>query len=55
MDANEIMKMVTDNMRSNGASADEIAKIEIAIQYIWNEKFRESLNEFVFNATYKPH
>lgn len=52
MSTNEVMKMVTDAMKSNGATADQIAKMEIAIQYIGNPDFREKLNEFVFNANY---
>ena len=53
MTTNEIMKMVTDEMKKNGASADEIAKMEICIQYIGNADFRNKLNEYVFMATYK--
>lgn len=52
MTTNEVMKMVTNAMQANGATADHIAKMEIAIQYIGNPEFREKLNEYVFNATY---
>ena len=31
---------------------DQIAKMEIAIQYIGNPDFREKLNEFVFESNY---
>lgn len=54
MTINEIMKTVSDEMKKNGASIDEISKTEIAIQYFGNKQFRERLNEYVFNATYKP-
>ena len=53
MNTNEIMKSVTDEMKTNGASEDSIAKVEMAIQYIGNEKFRQYVNDYVFNATYK--
>ncbi len=53
MNVNEVMKMITDAMKANGAGADEIAKAEIAIQYLGNPEFREKLNDYVFNATYK--
>lgn len=52
MNANEIMKMVTNIMKSNGADADQIAKMEIAIQYFGNPDFREKLETYVFNANY---
>lgn len=52
MNTNEVMKMVTEAMSANGRTSDEIAKMEIAIQYIGNPEFREKLNEYVFNATY---
>lgn len=53
MTTDEIMKMVTDEMKNNGANEDEIAKMEICIQYIGNEEFRKNLNDYVFNTTYK--
>lgn len=53
MSTNEVMKMVTDAMERNGATSDQIAKMEIAIQYIGNPEFREKLSEFVFKATYR--
>ena len=46
------MKFVTDEMKKNGASSDEIAKMEIAIQYLGNPGFRQKLNDYVFEATY---
>lgn len=52
MTTNEAMKFVTDEMKKNGASADEIAKMEIAIQYLGNSDFRQKLNDYVFEATY---
>lgn len=52
MSTNEVMKMVTDEMKRNGATDDKIAQMEIAIQYIGNPDFREKLNEYVFNANY---
>ena len=53
MNTNEIMKSVSDEMKANGANNDEIAKVEVAIQYIGNEKFRQYVNDYVFKATYK--
>lgn len=53
MTTNEIMKIVADEMKKNGATNEQIAKIEICIQYIGNADFREKLNNYVFNATYK--
>ena len=53
MTTNEIMKMVTDDMKANGASGEEIAKMEICIQYLGNPDFRQSLNEYVFKSTYR--
>ena len=53
MTTNEIMKMVTDEMKKNGATGEQIAKMEICIQYLGNAEFREKLNEYVFNETYK--
>ena len=52
MTTNEIMKMVTDGMKKNGASIDEISKMELCIQYIGNPEFRKGLQDFIFNATY---
>lgn len=52
MTTNDIMKMVADKMIENGASGEEIAKMEICIQYLGNEDFRNKLNDYVFNATY---
>ena len=53
MTTDEIMKMVTDEMKKNGASGDDIAKMEICIQYFGNKEFREKLNDFVFKSTYQ--
>lgn len=53
MDTNEIMKMITAEMKKNGATKDQISQMEICIQYLGNEKFREWLSDFVFSATYK--
>ena len=52
MSTDEIMKMVTDEMKRHGATDDQIAKMEIAIQYLGNPDFREKLNEFVFESNY---
>ena len=52
MSTDEIMKMVTDEMKRNGATDDQIAKMEISIQYLGNPDFREKLNEFVFESNY---
>lgn len=52
MTTNEVMKMVTDALKENGASCDEIAKMEIVIQYLGNPDFRKKLEDFVFEATY---
>jgi hypothetical protein len=52
MSTNEVMKMITDAMKSNGATPDQIAKMEIAIQYIGNHDFRDKLNEYVFSTNY---
>lgn len=52
MSTNEVMKRITDSMKSNGATADQIAKMEIAIQYIGNHDFHDKLNEYVFSANY---
>lgn len=53
MDTNEIMEMITTEMKKNGATKDQISQMEICIQYLGNEKFREWLSDFVFSATYK--
>lgn len=53
MTTDEVMKMITDDMKKRGATGEEIAKMEIAIQYIGNPEFREWLSDFVFKATYK--
>lgn len=53
MNTNEVMKMVTEQMKMNGSSSDDIAKMEIAIQYLGNAEFRNKLNNFVFESTYK--
>ena len=53
MSTNEIMKMVTYEMKKNGANNDKISQIEICIQYLGNADFREKLNDFVFNSTYR--
>lgn len=53
MTTDEIMEMVTIEMKKSGASADEIAKTEICIQYIGNEDFRKALNDYIFKATYR--
>lgn len=52
MTTNEIMKMVTNNMKNNGASSDDIAKAEIFIQYVGNPDFRKKLENYVFEKTY---
>lgn len=52
MTTDEVMKMVIDAMKENGASSDEIAKMEIAIQYLGNPDFRKKLEDFVFESTY---
>lgn len=54
MTTNDIMKMVASDMEKNGASPDDIAKMEIFIQYLGNPDFRKKLNDYVFNATYNP-
>lgn len=53
MDVNEIMKDAVKKLEEQGASPERIARVEIAIQYIGNPEFREKLNDYVFNATYK--
>ena len=53
MGTNEVMAMVTEKMKDNGASPEEIAKMEICIQYLGNADFRKKLNDYVFNATYR--
>lgn len=52
MTTDEIMKAITDEMARNGATGEQIARVEIAIQYIGNHNFREWLNDYVFRATY---
>lgn len=52
MTTDEVMKMVIGAMKKNGASGDEIAKMEIAIQYLGNPDFRKKLEDFVFESTY---
>lgn len=52
MTTNEAMKYVTEVMKNNGATAEQIAKMEIVIQYVGNPDFREKLNEYVFNTNY---
>lgn len=53
MTTNEIMQTVARAMREAGATADEISKMEICIQYLGNPDFRKALNDYVFRATYK--
>lgn len=53
MDTNEVMTMITTEMKKNGADKEQIAQMEIAIQYLGNANFRERLNNFIFEATYK--
>lgn len=52
MSTDEIMKMITNEMKKNGSTDDQIAKMEIVIQYLGNPDFREKLNEFVFESNY---
>lgn len=52
MSTDEIMKMITNEMKKNGSTDDQIAKMEIVIQYLSNPDFREKLNEFVFKSNY---
>lgn len=53
MTTNEVMRMIVAEMKRSGKSPEEIAKVEICIQYIGNRNFREKLNDFVFEQTYK--
>lgn len=53
--ADEVMKTITDEMQKNGASSQDIAKTEIAVQYLGNEDFRNKLNNYVFSKTYKEN
>ena len=40
-------------MKKNGRTKEDIAKMEIAFEYLINDKFREKLQEYVFTNTYK--
>ena len=53
MTTNEVMRMIVAEMKRSGKSPEEIAKVEICIQYIGNRNFRKKLNDFVFEQTYK--
>lgn len=46
------MRKMSSEMQNRGASPEEIAKAEIAFQYIVNAEFRSWLNDFVFTNTY---
>lgn len=52
MYTDEVMKIVVNEMEKRGANDDEIAKMEICIQYIGNEAFRKYINDWVFKKTY---
>lgn len=47
------MQKMSSEMKSRGATPEEIAKAEIAFQYIVNAEFRSWLNDFVFTNTYR--
>ena len=47
------MRKMSSEMQNRGASPEEIAKAEIAFQYIVNSEFRSWLNDFVFTNTYR--
>lgn len=53
MTTNKAMKLIADNMEKPGATVEQIAQAEIAIQYIGNPNFRQKLNDYVFAKTYK--
>ena len=46
------MQKMSSEMKSRGATPEEIAKAEIAFQYVMNSEFRSWLNDFVFTNTY---
>ena len=46
------MQKMSSEMKSRGATPEEIAKAEIAFQYVMNSEFRSWLNDFVFTSTY---
>lgn len=50
-----VMKAVTAELQKNGSSPQEIARAEIAVQYLGNEDFRNKLNDYVFSETYKKN
>ena len=52
MSTDEIMKMVTDEMKRNGATDDQTAKTELAIQDLGHPDFRRKLHDFVFESNY---
>ena len=49
MTANKTMKLISNSMEKSGATAEQIAQAEIAIQYIGNP---DKLNDYVFSKTY---
>lgn len=53
MTTDKAMKLISNNMEKSGATAEQIAQAEIAIQYIGNPNFRQKLNDYVFAKTYK--
>ena len=50
---NKIMEMVTESMKAQGKSAEEIAQMEICIQYLFNADFRKAVQDYVFEQTYE--
>lgn len=53
MTVTEARKLIVGEMAKNGKSPEEIARMEIAIQYLGDFGFRKKLNDFVFKQTYK--
>ena len=49
----DCMNNVIVEMKRNGRSKEDIAKMEIAFAYLMNDKFRETLREYIFTNTYK--
>ena len=54
MNPNDLMKAAVAVAQQNGATGEQVAQVEIAIQYLTNPDFRAALEDYVFNATYQP-
>ena len=54
MSTNDLIKAAVAVAQQNGATGEQVAQVEIAIQYLTNPDFRAALEDYVFHATYQP-